>query len=82
MYTRLFKVSGLLVLNAFSVSCIGTLLTIATVYVDDFLPLLCICLCWYIKAFPFVVFLFLVVAGSFPPREVPLASVIKLVWWC
>ena len=29
----------------------------------------------------FIIFLFLIVAFSFPPREVPLAFVIMLVWW-
>ena len=28
------------------------------------------------------IFLYLVVAFSFPPKEVPLAFVVKLVWWC
>ena len=30
----------------------------------------------------FVIFLFLVVAFSFLPREVSLTFVVKLVWWC
>ena len=38
--------------------------------VDDFLPLLYICL--YQCVFPFMIFFFILVAFSFPPREVPL----------
>ena len=33
------------------------------------------------ELFHFVIFLFLVVAFSFPPSEVPLAFVVKLIWW-
>lgn len=44
---------------------------------DDFLPLRYVCLYW--RAFPLVVFMILVVAVSFPPRDVPLAFVGKVV---
>ena len=30
----------------------------------------------------FVIFLFIVVAFYFPPREVPLVVVVRLFWWC
>ena len=38
--------------------------------------------CLYQWAFPFVISLFLVLAFSFALREVSLAFVAKLVWWC
>ena len=53
------------------------LVLISSLGVGDFLPLLYVCL--YQWAFPFVVFLFLVVGFSFSPRQVPLAFVVKLV---
>ena len=38
--------------------------------------------CLYQQALPFHIFLFLVVAFSFLPRDMPLAFAVKLVWWC
>ena len=38
---------------------------------DDFLLVLYVCTYWW--AFPFLIFLFLIVASFIPPREVPLA---------
>ena len=46
---------------------------------DDVLPLLYVCHYWW--AFPFMIFLFLVVAFIFMPREVPPAFLLNLVWW-
>ena len=56
------------------------LVLVAYLCMDDFLSLLYACL--YQWALSFVIFLFPVVAFSFPPREVLLVFVIKLVsWW-
>ena len=46
---------------------------------NDFLLLVYVCL--YEWAFPFVIFLFLVVAFIFMLREVPPAFLLNLVWW-
>ena len=40
------------------------------------------CMYLYQWAFPFIIFLLLTVAFSFALREIPLAFVVKLVWWC
>ena len=72
-----------LISNAFLISCICTLLfwqlLVLTSYlcVDEFLPLLYICLYWW--TFLFIMSLFLVAVFSFPTREVSLAFVVKLV---
>ena len=71
--------------NAFSIFFIHPLLfscllvLISYLSVGDFLLLFYVCLYWW--AFPFIIFLFLIVVFfSFQPREVSLAFVIKLVW--
>ena len=67
----------------YTVSCICTplfsqfLVLVAYLCMDGFLPLLYVCLYWW--ALSFVVFLFLVAASSFVPREIPLVFVVKLV---
>ena len=65
------------VLHLYSPLLMRFLVLVAYLGVDDFLPLLYACLYWW--ALPFVMLLFLVVAFSFPPREVPLVFVVKLV---
>ena len=72
MCTESFLVAGLLISNAFPISCICTLLfswlmVLVSHLCVYFFPLLYVCL--YRWAFPLVVFLFLVVAFSFPPRK-------------
>ena len=63
---KIILVTGLLISNAFSISCVYTLLflwlLVFILYenVDDFIPLLVVCLYWW--ALPFVIFLFLGVA--------------------
>ena len=49
------------------------------VCMKDVLPLFYVCLDQW--TFPFVIFFVLVVAFSFSPTEIPLAFVVKLVWW-
>ena len=72
--------TGLLISNACPIACICTLLFSRLLVLNsylcggDFLRLLYICL--YQWAFPFIIFLFLVVASSFPSRKVPLILVV------
>ena len=78
-HTRLFWVAGLLIANTFPESHIHTLylwllVLVSCLCVDDSLPLLYVCFSSW--AFPFVIFLFLVVAFSFTLREVPLVFVV------
>ena len=85
-YQEVFDVAVLLISNTFPISCVctflfsGLLVLMAYFCVGDFLPLLYVCC--HLWAFPFIIFLILVVAFSFRPQEIPLGFVVKLVWWC
>ena len=86
--TKLFWVPGLLISNALSMfcicpslfSCLLILISYQNLSVSDFLLLYYLCL--YQWAFSFIIFLFLIVAFSFLPREVPLVVIGELVWSC
>ena len=85
-YQEVFDVAVLLISHAFPISRIctflfsGLLVLMACFCVGHFPPLLYVCCHWW--AFPFIIFLILVVAFSFLPQEIPLGFVVKLVWWC
>ena len=62
------------ILNLYS-SLLPVLVLISYLCVDDFLMLLYVCFYWW--AFSFIIFLFLVLAFSFPPREIPSVFVVS-----
>ena len=62
----------------FLFSCL--LVLISYLSMSDFLPLYYFCL--YKWVFSFVIFLFLIVAFSFLPREFPLVVIVELTWRC
>ena len=85
IFTELVWVTDFLISNAFSMFCIcpplfSCLLVLIYLSMGDFLLLYYVCL--YQWAFSFVIFLFLIVALSFLPGEIPLVVVVKLGWRC
>ena len=80
-YISLFCVSvSHLIVDTNNFTIFVHLTSLVALCVDYFLPLLYVCL--YQWAFPFCNFFFLLVAFSFLPKEVPLAFIVMLVWWC